>query len=115
MQSYLTARRYSPVVLLLMLAVISLISNSQPASSSTISDRSGLCGPWGLALDAGGDDIELAEFLEVPLTTFHQPTRQIGARAAEVLIAKLSGSLRGVQHHTFAPTLVVRKSSGCSR
>ena len=71
----------------------------------------GLRIPDDLAL-AGGDDIELAEFLEVPLTTFHQPTRQIGAQAAEVLTAKLSGSLQGVQQHTFAPTLVVRKSSG---
>jgi DNA-binding LacI/PurR family transcriptional regulator len=47
------------------------------------------------------------------LTTFHQATRQIGARAAEILIAKLSGTLEGVQHHTFPPTLVVRESSGC--
>src|SRR5206468_11859476 len=72
----------------------------------------GLRIPDDLAL-AGGDDIELAEFLEVPLTTFHQPTREIGARTAEILIAKLSGTLIGAQHCALPPTLVVRKSSGC--
>jgi LacI family transcriptional regulator len=73
-----------------------------------------LCIPTDLAL-AGGDDIELAEFLEVPLTTFHQSTRRIGALAAEILLSKLSGKAQAAQQIALTPTLVVRKSSGCPR
>jgi LacI family transcriptional regulator len=74
----------------------------------------GLRIPDDLAL-AGGDGIELAEFLEVPLTTFHIPAREIGARAADILLARLNGTCTTPQHVIFKPTLVVRKSSGGSR
>lgn len=72
----------------------------------------GLHMPEDLAL-TGGDDIELAEFLEVPLTTFHQPARQIGARAAKILIARLQGEPLPPQKIVLKPNLVVRRSSGC--
>lgn len=70
--------------------------------------------PDDLAL-AGGDDIELAEFLEVPLTTFRQPARAIGARGAQLLLARLAGDDQPPQAIVFEPTLVVRRSSGCPR
>ena len=71
----------------------------------------GLRVPDDLAL-AGGDDIELAEFLEVPLTTFHVPAREMGGRAAEILIARLTGACTSPQQMVFKPQLIVRKSSG---
>jgi LacI family transcriptional regulator len=68
--------------------------------------------PEDLAL-TGGDDIELGEFFEVPLTTFRQPARQIGARAAQILIARLKGEEMPPQHVVLKPQLIVRRSSGC--
>ncbi len=72
----------------------------------------GLRIPDDLAL-TGGDDIELEEFLEVPLTTFRQPARQIGTRATQILIARLQGEELPTQHVVLKPQLVVRRSSGC--
>ena len=67
--------------------------------------------PDDLAL-AGGDDIELAEFLEVPLTTFRQPAREIGMRGTESLIARLRLGSQALQQLVFKPKLIVRRSSG---
>src|SRR5207244_2730744 len=36
-----------------------------------------------------GDDAELAEFLEVPLTAVAQPSREIGKQGAELLLSGL--------------------------
>jgi LacI family transcriptional regulator len=70
--------------------------------------------PEELAL-VGGDDIELAEFLEVPLTTFHQPARAIGARGAEILLGRLEGELGPPERVVLRPELIVRRSSGWPR
>jgi LacI family transcriptional regulator len=61
---------------------------------------------------AGGDDIPLADVLEVPLTTFHVPLFDIGARATEILLSKLVGASSGLQQIVYPPALVVRRSSG---
>lgn len=74
----------------------------------------GLRVPTDLAL-VGGDDIELAAFLEPPLTTFHQPSREIGARGAEILLEKLSGVATEPQHIVFQSELIIRRSSGCKQ
>jgi LacI family transcriptional regulator len=74
----------------------------------------GLRVPDDLAL-VGGDDIDLAEYLEVPLTTFRQPARQIGRQAAELLISRIQGDETAPQRIVLQPTLVVRRSSGCPR
>jgi len=71
----------------------------------------GLRIPDDLAL-AGGDDVELAEFLEVPLTTFHVPYPEIGMRAAAILIARLEGTCTTTQQIAFPPQLIVRRSCG---
>lgn len=73
----------------------------------------GLQIPNDLAL-TGGDDVEFAEFLEVPLTTFHIPLRDIGGRAAEILLARINGEAQTAQQVVLTPTLVVRRSSGNS-
>jgi len=67
--------------------------------------------PDELAL-VGGDDIELAEFLEVPLTTFHQPAREIGALGAEILLDRLRGGSGEPRRVVLTPRLIVRRSSG---
>jgi LacI family transcriptional regulator len=70
--------------------------------------------PDELAL-VGGDDIEFAEFLEVPLTTFHQPAREIGSLGAEILIEKLRGEREEPRRVVLTPRLIVRRSSGVPR
>jgi LacI family transcriptional regulator len=67
--------------------------------------------PDELAL-VGGDDIELAEFLEVPLTTFHQPAYEIGAQGAELLLSRLDGETGEPRQIVMTPELIVRHSSG---
>lgn len=69
--------------------------------------------PEELAL-VGGDNIELAEFLEVPLTTFHQPAREIGSLGARILLDRLGGAEGEPIQHRLTPELIVRKSSGRS-
>ena len=71
----------------------------------------GLRVPEDLAL-AGGDDIPLLEMLDPPLTTFHVPLFEIGARAAEVLLEKLAGRCEGLQQIVYPPQLIIRRSSG---
>lgn len=46
----------------------------------------------------------------VPLSSIHQPSREMGARATELLLAKFAGSTqrRSVR---FQPTLVQRRST----
>lgn len=61
----------------------------------------------------GYDDIEFAAAAAVPLTSVRQPAWHIGAKAAELLIAKTAA---GGEEHThqqivFQPELVVRRSS----
>lgn len=67
--------------------------------------------PNDLAL-VGGDDIELAEFLEIPLTTFHQPALEIGRSGAEMLLGRLNGEPSESRQIVLTPELIVRKSSG---
>jgi len=55
----------------------------------------------------GYDDIDIASELAVPLTSVRQPTREMGAAAADLLLDED----RGVQHVVFQPELVVRSSS----
>jgi len=63
----------------------------------------------------GGDDIELAEFVRVPLTTFRQPARDIGKTAAELLVAKVSDHPPPARQVVVTPTLIVRQSSARRR
>ncbi|MBW3633008.1 MAG: LacI family transcriptional regulator [Chloroflexi bacterium] len=70
--------------------------------------------PEELAL-VGGDDIELAEFLAVPLTTFHQQAREIGARGAEILLGRLHDEVDAPRQIVLTPQLIVRRSSGWPR
>jgi DNA-binding LacI/PurR family transcriptional regulator len=71
----------------------------------------GVAIPKDLAL-AGGDDIELAKFLLVPLTTFRQPSFEIGRLAAGLLLSRMRGEQVERTQVVLQPELIVRDSSG---
>jgi LacI family transcriptional regulator len=59
----------------------------------------------------GYDDVEFSPFLEVPLTTVHQPRVRIGEMATEILIDKIEGKSSGGTHQVILqPELVIRSS-----
>ena len=74
---------------------------------------SGLRVPEDVAL-LGYDDISFAASAAVPLSSVRQPSRDIGRRAAELLldeIAALAGEEHRHQAVLFTPELVVRRST----
>ncbi|MDX6626827.1 MAG: LacI family transcriptional regulator [Solirubrobacterales bacterium] len=80
----------------------------------------GLTVPEDVAV-VGGDDIELAQYLAVPLTTFHQRAREIGREGMQTLLSRMDaiyGDRAGedaYQQVVLRPELVVRESSGGRR
>lgn len=70
--------------------------------------------PGDVAL-TGWDDIPLARAMTPPLTTIRQPTRELGAIAAQLLLSRISGTTIE-PHETVLPTeLTIRSSCGCGR
>jgi LacI family transcriptional regulator len=73
----------------------------------------GLRVPKDVAL-IGFDDFELAPVLRPRFTLVHQPTAELGRRAAEMLFDRLEGRGRPKPRRLVLPTeLVVRESCGC--
>lgn len=60
----------------------------------------------------GFDDIDQADYANVPLTTIHQPVEKIGAAAIDTLISRIEGKEADTHRVVFPPTLVVRESCG---
>jgi GntR family transcriptional regulator of arabinose operon len=60
----------------------------------------------------GFDNDEFARFNEVPLTTVEQPYREVGARAANMLIDMIKGISSTVNRILLPTRLIVRQSSG---
>jgi LacI family transcriptional regulator len=63
----------------------------------------------------GYDDIEVAPFLESPLTTVHQPTYEIGQQGVETLLQRISSRADPEAmpvRRILEPHLVVRRSTG---
>ena len=75
---------------------------------------SGLRVPEDVAL-LGYDDISFAASAAVPLSSVRQPSRDIGRRAAELLLAEIAAAEQDEPHEheavRFQPELVVRRSS----
>jgi DNA-binding LacI/PurR family transcriptional regulator len=64
----------------------------------------------------GTDDIDLAQHVDPPLTTVHQPIRQKGEEAVRVLLAEVHHPATGrPEHCRLATHLVVRGSTGPAR
>ncbi|MFT3887754.1 MAG: LacI family DNA-binding transcriptional regulator [Arachnia sp.] len=74
-------------------------------------DRAGVRVPQDVAL-VGYDDVAFAANWIVPLTTVRQPTREMGRRAAELLLEHASGGPHEHQRVLLTPELIVRRSSG---
>ncbi len=62
----------------------------------------------------GFDDIERSAYADVPLTTVRQPTPEIGRKAIEALLQKISGARPPIRS-ALKPTLVIRESCGAAR
>lgn len=63
----------------------------------------------------GFDDLPTARQVTPPLTTVRQPIEEKGARAAELLIRLIEGSLQGPQQILLPTELVIRQSCGANR
>ncbi len=73
--------------------------------------EAGLQVPADISL-VGFDDVAYAEFFGVPLTTVHQPMREIGRKAAEILLEKIrSRGEQPVQQIILKPRLTIRSST----
>ncbi len=61
----------------------------------------------------GFDDIDLAQHVDPPLTTVHQPIRRKGEEAVRLLLTVIGGRDPAVpEHRRLETTLVVRGSTG---
>ena len=63
----------------------------------------------------GYDDLPVAAFVDPPLTTVHQPMREVGALAADVLLDLITGLDREPGPHLLPASLVVRNSTAPPR
>jgi LacI family transcriptional regulator len=59
---------------------------------------------------AGFDDVFMAALTQPPLTTVRQPLRQIGERAAEVLLSQIQDRVPGIQKEVLPTELILRDS-----
>ena len=59
----------------------------------------------------GFDDLRLAAYTTPPLTTIHQPAREIGERATSLLLDLTTGKKVRRLRHLLPPELVVRRST----
>jgi LacI family repressor for deo operon, udp, cdd, tsx, nupC, and nupG len=70
----------------------------------------GLCVPEDVSV-IGFDDIEFAQYVEPPLTTIHQPRREIGRAAMQKMIAKLANKNEKVGQVVLMHELILRSST----
>lgn len=64
---------------------------------------------------AGFDDLAIAAYMPVPLTTVAQPKQAIGAQAAELLLSRLTSPNLPPREITLPTELIVRASSAATR
>ena len=89
-----------------------LVSFSDEMAAGFIGElsRAGIAVPADVSI-VGFDGIEWVAHLPVPLTTIHQPKRELGRRAAQFIIQRISGI--GIPEVTvLEPKLIVRNSTG---
>ncbi len=60
----------------------------------------------------GFDDVKYATLLSVPLTTIHQPCREIAATAMQAMLERIVAPTLPPRHLALTPRLVVRESCG---
>lgn len=74
----------------------------------------GLSVPEDVAV-VGTDNISLSDSFIVPLTTVHQPKREMGLEAARMLVGLITGRQNGPASIILPPKLIVRTSCGAVR
>ena len=90
-----------------------VVANDQMAVGLTSALAVKVAVPGDVAV-TGFDDIQLSRFSSPPLTTVHQPMRELGARSVSLLLDRIAGATRGAPRTVMLPTtLVVRESCGC--
>ena len=72
--------------------------------------EAGFSVPRDLAI-AGYDDLEIAHFMNPPLTTIAQPKKEIGAQAVNLLVDRLSHKSRPPTRLVLPPELIIRRST----
>jgi len=60
----------------------------------------------------GFDDIQLASYMDPPLTTVRQPIFEMGTTAINLLVGMIEGKVKGTQQIELPTQLIIRKSSG---
>ena len=60
---------------------------------------------------ASYDDIELAQYLQVPLTTVNQPKHEIGFNSVELLLKRINKPSKKTEAIILTPELCIRKST----
>jgi LacI family transcriptional regulator len=75
--------------------------------------QAGLSVPDDVAI-VGFDDLPTSRYAYPPLTTVHQPIREKGERAADMLIDQVEGKSSAVRHIELPGKLVVRESCGAA-
>jgi LacI family transcriptional regulator len=60
----------------------------------------------------GFDDVPLASHLDPPLTTVHQPMREMGEAAARMLLTRVAGAPAPGRPTVIETTLIIRESTG---
>ncbi|HEY6301926.1 MAG TPA: LacI family DNA-binding transcriptional regulator [Terriglobales bacterium] len=63
----------------------------------------------------GFDDIQIAAYIDPPLTTVRQPLQKMGEIAARTLLDRIEGRVKHVPEITVEPELVVRRSTARPR
>lgn len=76
-------------------------------------DERGMRPPRDIAL-VGFDDTELLSTLRPRLTLLHQPSKEMGRRAAEMLFKRIDDQNLASEHVALPTELVIRESCGCS-
>ncbi len=103
-------------------AMLKLATNERPTAIFAANDEmaigvlktvraAGLRVPDDLSI-VGFDAIEYADYCEPALTTVHQPRREIGSRAAELLVEAMAGNSPEPIAVTLEAQLLIRQSTG---
>ena len=59
----------------------------------------------------GFDNIEVCDLIHPPLTTIHQPMREVGARAAGFVLDQIAGGAAPVPEAHLLPAVLVARQS----
>ena len=88
------------------------MSDAMAIGAMRVAREQGLRIPDDLSV-VGFDDIDLAAYVDPPLTTIHQPIREKGAEAVRLLLEELDQRMtHRPEHVRLATQLVVRSSTG---